>query len=284
MNTSVIDRTTPAATEETFIVRKGDEGYRVCSTRDPSKQFTVTGLPDDPQCDCPDFAHPDRPPEWQCKHILAALKSSGELPVNRVNGTPVPAGSRGADGPPPRTEKKAPNGRNGRGAVMLLKRSVSPDGRIDSLSVEFSVPVNSTTTTAIKEYAATILALQSDIVAGFLKTNGNGRPAKAAENGKPTVPAVAGEPAQLLNVATMTTRRGQSLFLNIRVNQQVLKYFGTEKQLAEAVKAAGYPDLAGIVANGVTLNLPCRAVTKPNGKYTNVERLLPAQAAAPARG
>ncbi len=286
MNTSVIDRTTPAATEETFIVRKGDEGYRVCSTRDPSKQFTVTGLPDDPQCDCPDFAHPDRPPEWQCKHILAVLKSAGEMPVNRVNGTPVPAGSRGADGPPARTEKKAPNGRNGRGAVMLLKRSVSPDGRIDSLSVEFSCPVGSVTTAAIKQQAATILALQGEITAGFLKTNGNGSNGKPAPKTSDTNGATDSAPGRLLAVAAMNGKWGKRLFLNILVNGKVLKFFGTEQQLAGALADAGYPEVSSAFGEGMTFNLPCQVVTKPSpdGKYLNVERILPAPAAGGTRG
>ncbi len=289
MNTSVIDRTTAPAAEDTFIVRKGDEGYRVCSPRDPSKHFTVTGIPDDPQCDCPDFAHPDRPPDWQCPHILAALQSIGELPVNRVNGAPAPAGSRGADGPPPRTEKKAPNGRNGRGAVILLKRSVSPDGRIDSLSVEFSCPVGSVTTAAIKQQAATILGLQAEIAAGFLKTNGNG---SHGSNGKPAPKhsdkngAANTAPGRLLAVAAMNGKWGKRLFLNILVNGHVLKFFGTEQQLAGALAEAGYPEVSSAFGEGMTFNLPCQVVTKPSpdGKYTNVERILPAPAAGGTRG
>ncbi len=286
MNTSVIDRTTTAATEETFIVRNGDEGYRVCSPLDPSKQFTVTGLPDDPQCNCLDFAHPDRPPDWQCKHILAVLKSAGEMPVNRVNGTPVPAGSRDADGPPPRTEKKAPNGRNGRGAVMLLKRSVSPDGRIDSLSVEFSCPVGSVTTAAIKQQAATILALQGEITAGFLKTNSNGSNGKPAPKNSDENGATNAVPGRLLAVAAMNGKWGKRLFVNILVNGQVLKFFGTEKQLAGALADAGYPEVSSAFGEGMTFNLPCQVVTKrsPDGKYLNVERILPAPAAGGTRG
>jgi hypothetical protein len=59
---------------------------------------------------------------------------------------------------------------------MLLKRSVSPDGRIDSLSIEFTAEVGGATPTEVSARAARLLALQSAIVKGFLDgaKNGNG--------------------------------------------------------------------------------------------------------------
>ena len=158
---------------------------------------------------------------------------------------------------------------------MLLKRSVSPDGRIDSLSVEFSCPIGRETPDALKQRAEKILSLQAEIAAGFLKANGNG---SAQRDLNRAVNAVA---AQLLAVASMNGRYGRRLFLNVLVNGQVLKFFGSDKQLAEAVTAAGYASVAEHLSDGCALNLPCRAVTKPSpdGRYINVERLLPAQAA-----
>jgi hypothetical protein len=293
MNTSVTDRNSPPAPAETFIIAPSEEGYRVCSPLNPAKQFTVTGIPDDPQCTCPDFTHPDRPPHGQSKHSLAVLTEAGETTANRVNGTPLPGGSRGSDKPPTRTAKRAGNGRNGSGAVMLLKRSVSPDGHIDSLSVEFSCPVGAVTTTAIKQQAATILALQGEITAGFLKTNGNGSTGQVPDNGNDAPNAV---PAQLLNLGSLNGKWGRRLFINVLVNGQIpSKLFGTQQELAGALAAAGYPNFAGAsnptnlaaqMNEGVQLNLPCRVITKPSkdGKYINVERVLPAQAAGPSRG
>ncbi len=277
----------PAApAREFFIVAKCDEGFRVCSALDPARQYTVTGVPDDPQCTCPDFTHPDRPPEWQCRHIQAVLEQGRQAPHNGANGAPAPAPSRGSDGPPARTTKRAAsngkNGANGSGAVMLLKRSVSPDGRIDSLSVEFSCPVGAVTASDIKAQAATILALQGEIAQGFLKVNGNGKNGAPPRNGNDAPNAVA---AQLLAVASMNGRWGRRLFLNVLVNGQVLKFFGSEKQLAGALADAGYPDVGNVLADGLTLNLPCRVVTKPSadGKYTNIERVLPAATAQARR-
>jgi SWIM zinc finger len=277
----------PAApARELFIVAKSDEGFRVCSALDPARQYTVTGIPDDPQCTCPDFTHPDRPPDWLCKHIQAVLEQGNETSPNRVNGATAPTASRGSDGPPARTTKRAAgngkNGANGNGAVMLLKRSVSPDGRIDSLSVEFSCPVGAVTAADIKAQATTILALQGEIAQGFLKTNGNGKNGATARNGNND--AANAVSAQLLAVGSMNSRWGRRLFINVLVNGKVLKFFGSEKQLAGALADAGYPDVGNVLADGMTLNLSCRVVTKPSpdGKYTNVERVLPA-AAAPAR-
>jgi hypothetical protein len=270
MNTTEIDRAKGA--EETLVIAKADEGFRVCSPLNPGKQYLVTGLPDQPQCTCQEFASHDGDPEWLCAHILAVLKETGAPTQAQTNGATAPAGSRGSYGPPTTTTRKVPGGKNGDGAVMLLKRSVSPDGRIDSLSVEFSCPIGKETPETLKQRAEKILALQAEIAAGFLKTNGNG----AAKNGNGPVSAV---PGQLLAVASMNGRYGKRLFLNVLVNGQVLKFFGSEKQLAEAVTSAGYGSVAGHVADGYVLNLPCRVVTKPSqdGKYINIEQVLPAQ-------
>jgi hypothetical protein len=114
------------------------------------------------------------------------------------------------------------------------------------------------------------MKLQAEIMHGFAKPNGNG----ARRNGDDPSAVV----AQLLNIAAMDTKKGRSLFINVFVNNQVAKLFGEEAKLREALTAAGYSEQAAKVADGLTLNLPCRAVTKQNGKYLNVERLLPAAA------
>jgi hypothetical protein len=65
-----------------------------------------------------------------------------------------------------------------------------------------------------------------------------------------------------------------------------LKLFGSEKQLSDAVVAAGFPEAANHLAEGSMLNLPCQVVTKPtqDGRFLNIERVLPAGAAALVRG
>ncbi len=275
MNTAEIEQ---IGRDETFVIAKSSDGYRVCSPLAPADQVVVSGIPRDPQCTCLDFTHPDRPPEWQCKHIQAVLKEIGRKP--EVNGSPAPANGNGSNLPP--QKKKATGGKNGHGALMLLKRSVSPDGRIDSLSVEFSCPVASVTSGEIRQQAERILALQSEITAGFLKTNGNGKHAQNGQNGTDDPNAV---PGQMLGVASMNGRWGRRLFINVLVNGQVLKLFGSERQLAEAVSATGFVGSADRLVEGYTLNLPCRVVTRPSldGKYQNIERVYPPKNGAPVR-
>src|SRR5437867_3455415 len=80
-------------------------------------------------------------------------------------------------GPPkPATPKRARRSANG-SAQMLIKRSVSPDGRIDSVSVEFSMPVAEISNGEIKDKALKILQLQKEVVGAFLKLNGQKAPA-----------------------------------------------------------------------------------------------------------
>lgn len=58
---------------------------------------------------------------------------------------------------------------------MVIKRSASPDGRIDSLSVEFSCPVDESPTEEIKARAEKILELQSEVIESFLARRPNSR-------------------------------------------------------------------------------------------------------------
>ncbi|MHB8523747.1 MAG: hypothetical protein ACYDH9_23750, partial [Limisphaerales bacterium] len=150
------------------------------------------------------------------------------------------------------------------------------------LSVEFTVPVGKTATEDIKAQSAKILALQAEIVQGFLTSAAGPKAAPtgsapAARHAPPPI-APRGEPAQLLAVSSMTTRKGHTLFLNVLVGKQTVKLFGDERQLGEAVTAAGFPDVAPHLADGMSLNLPCRVVTRQNGKYLNIDRVLPATA------
>src|SRR5207302_10016801 len=79
--------------------------------------------------------------------------------------------------PKPTAQKGTRRSANG-SAQMLIKRSVSPDGRIDSVSVEFSMLVADISNGEIKEKASKTLQLQKEIVSAFLKLNGENAPAK----------------------------------------------------------------------------------------------------------
>src|SRR5947208_15819825 len=86
--------------------------------------------------------------------------------------------------PPPTLKnrtRKSPNG----STQMVIKRSISPDGRIDSLSVEFSMPVFDISNGEIKDKALNILQLQKEIVGSFLQLNRQKAPVNVAPNPAP---------------------------------------------------------------------------------------------------
>src|SRR5207247_10539937 len=151
----------------------------------------------------------------------------------------------------------------------------------DSLSVEFSRAVAEHSARDITSRAGKMLALQARIIERFLDGNGAGNDGRSsAEDG------VDGSvPAKMLNIGGMDGKWGRRLFINVQANDQTLKLFGNPKQLAEAITAAGYSNLAEKIAEGVQLNLPCRVVTKPSadGRFLNIERVLPLEVSRPNR-
>lgn len=259
------------ALKEALVMAPTEDGIRVYAAADPKKSYLVAGLPERPHCTCPDFRLHAADPDWQCTHILSVRERF--FPPANENGHGYEDAERqaiqeegaGGSSPPP----AAP------AAQMLLKRSVSPDGRIDSLSVEFSCPVSGVPD--VKSRAKDLLALQAGIVSEFLTA----RPAKTGNgNGAAhppeslTSPAV---PARLVEVGGMDGRWGRRLFIVVEVNGARTRLFGNKKQLGEALSAAGYSGFASHVAEGVSLDVPCRVVTKPSddGRYLNVERVMP---------
>ncbi len=166
------------------------------------------------------------------------------------------------------------------GAQMFLKRSVSPDGRIDSLSVGFTWPVDGLTGKDVSARIEKTLALQETVVARFRQQNGeNGREKKQPAATPAGSSSSQAAPARMVVVSGMDGRWGRRLFITIEADGKMLRLFGTEKRLGDAIKDAGFPDVAKKVAEGLTLDLPCRVVTipSPDGRFQNVERGLPAQ-------
>jgi len=161
--------------------------------------------------------------------------------------------------------------------IMLLKRSISPDGRIDSLSIEFSQPVDGIPESDLISRAESILEMQGKIAECFLNGNGAADPGKTPEDG-----CAKGLPAQMLSVGGLDTQWGRRLFITIQSNGQTYRLFGNRKRLAHALVHVGYSDLAEDLREGLDLNVPCRITTKPSndGRYQNVDRIMPASASA----
>ena len=258
--------------KDTFVISRTDDGFRVYAVADPTKSYIVGGGPESPNCTCPEFTYHEGDLTFQCKHIRAVLEQLG---VDGSEAESYEADERAAiqnEGSP--GGPRQPHATNG-ASQMLLKRSVSPDGRIDSLSIEFSCPLNGEPTAAVRQRAFRTLRLQDEIVAGFLEVNGkaNGRPPANKPNGQNGA-----VPARMLGIGAINTKWGRRLYVAFDVNGEKLKLFGTRKRLADALVEAGFARAAERIDEGVELNLPCRVVTRPSedGKYTNVEHVLPA--------
>ena len=162
-----------------LIASRADEGFRVYSTDNPSERYFVKFDGERLTCTCPDFEFHQADRAWRCKHILAIepfdTENLPELPEpaeevapKAVTANQPPNGSPSRKRRPPK-DQTAP-------ISMLIKRSVSPDGRIDSVSVEFTTPVADLTVGEIKDRALTTLQLQRDIVTSFLKLKGQSAP------------------------------------------------------------------------------------------------------------
>jgi hypothetical protein len=242
-----------------LVVSRAEDGFRVYAVRD---RFTIYMVKDG-VCTCPDFA---ARPGVACEHVEAtkrfqAMHNDSRTPGAQENGGEAMNGERNGD------------------SQLVIKRSVSPDGRIDSLSVEFATPVAGISTTEITTTATKILGAQATIVAEFLartpkpngqKPNGNSAPRQNGES-----PAV---PARVVGVGGMDGKWGRRLFLTIECDGGNLRLFGNRKQLADHLSAGGWRFATDDITEGVDLDIPCQVVTKPSpdGRYQNVERLLPA--------
>jgi hypothetical protein len=162
---------------------------------------------------------------------------------------------------------------------MLVKRSLSPDGRIDSISLEFSFDVREESAGDIKSRALKALKLQTEIVQSFVgptkRNEGNGN-SNAWPNGKNDANGAVA--ARMLDVGIAQTAYGERVFVNFDVNGRRARLFGSEQAILEAIAAAGKRLGADAIAQGRMLNLPCRVETRENGKYLNVTKVF---AAAP---
>jgi hypothetical protein len=254
-------------TQERLIISLNEDGnFRVYSPAYPTRSYTVSGSPEGPKCTCPDFEDHKNDPEWKCNHMAAVL--------NLLNKSGEPAALQG-NGPQPAKEENMNEPMNG--LRMEIKRSVSHDDKINSLSITVSYPVESDSPSEVKDNADRLIGVLSDITDQFKQENSKVPEQRnaAPNSGNGSVPA------QILSLGGMKgTWGGRRLFLNFDVNGQTLKLFGNRNELAKYISYAGFPDLSERIGEGTILNLPCRVVTKPSadGKYVNIERVYPIEA------
>jgi len=243
---------------------------------DPTKGMSL------PEAPAPDQIRRKRvqkeagPGDGQASAIPAA--AGGESPPRVQEKTLVQEKS----GPPkPGTPKRARRVANG-SAQMLIKRSVSPDGRIDSVSVEFSMPVSDIPNGEIKDKALKTLQLQKEIVGAFLKLNGQKAPANAAPTPAPLPQGNQGNGdgkpvfARMIDIGKVNGKWGERLCINVQVGDRRCRLFGSPDQLALHIARAGYHMNPEDIEDGRRLNVACLVVMKPSddGRYLNIARVV----------
>jgi hypothetical protein len=279
MTTDQFEKRKERLERETFIISKTEGGFRVYSPAHPGMSYQVSGTSEALACTCPDFEYHKSDPGWRCKHILA-VKTQWE----KANGTPPKENGQEPNKTQPLLPKQASVPPTNPGSSqMLIKRSVSPDGRIDSLSVEFACSIEKMPGRKIVARAENALQIQSEIVERFLK----GKPKQKNQETAKEEPAKANDAsgpvlAKMLMIGGMNSRWGRRLFINMDVNGKNAKLFGSRKQLADYLIAAGFPYLAPHIGEGMKLDLSCRVITKPSkdGKYLDIEKVMPIEKAS----
>src|SRR5439155_26186352 len=122
MNETELEQRRAITANERLIISLNDEGnFRVYSPLSPSKSYTVSGTPEGPKCTCSDFEEHKNDPDWKCNHMLAVLNL-----LNKSNEPPTYEQE-------PQAVKEETMAEIVKGLEMHIKRSVSLDGRIDSL-------------------------------------------------------------------------------------------------------------------------------------------------------
>jgi hypothetical protein len=256
------------AEQDLFVISESSDGWRVRSARNPARSYVVSDRDDVLACTCPDFAtNAPEDPDWLCKHILAVTDYRAKLGATRTNGYDAAEReaiqSERASDVPPNGEPPA--------AQMLIKRSISPDGRIDSVSIEFAFALAEHTAGQIKSRALRTLQLQTEIVRDFLK-----QPSTPAASNGAGMPRGNGHAfGRLIDVGM--TSDGQRFYLNVQVNGKRARYFGSAEQIAKAIRTAGERVFANQIEAGMRVNLPCRVATEASsdGRYVNVTDILP---------
>jgi hypothetical protein len=264
------------AEREVFIITAATEGWRVRSARNPSRFYLVSGSGARLQCTCPDFQnHTAQDPGWQCKHMLSVQDHQAKTGATDPQTERELAEERAAVQIENAAKAEAVNGEPA-AAQMLIKRSISPDGRIDSISIEFAFALAEASAAQITDRALKTLKLQTDIVKGFL--NGSNAKRNPSRAGQPQAHKANGAAfARLLDVGVTNGQYGERFYLNVEVNGRRARMFGTAAQIARAISTVGEKLFAQDIEPGLQVDLPCRVLTQESrdGRYLNVTRVLP---------
>lgn len=255
--------------KKAWVIARTGDAFRVYAPANPGDVHTVR-LNGIPTCTCREYNAPGRGGRVPCIHISVVLAAQG----GRFAPQPIAISPAISASEPSAPERRASVPSDDAASKMLLKRSVSPDGRIDSLSVEFSLPVAKLSAADIKASAQRALLIQTAIVEGFRgkrETQENQAPEPEAPDG--TLYAC------IKGVRAMDTKWGRRLYLEFLVNGEHLRLFGSHRKIGEVLGFAGFPEFARQITEGLELDLPCRVIVEPtpDGRYMNVRRVFPAK-------
>ena len=265
-----------------LVVKSDGDGFQVYNPNEPNRVYQVTGSSQEPQCTCPEFRwRKPGEPERICVHIEAIMSQLREKmapPDSARSRFEAVSGNGAHSTPEPQVVGENCVEHLGPAATMTLKRSVSADGRINSFSVELTLPVSGLVRHEVFNCARKGLKCQEEIVSSFLddtipETGGQDNDDSCAGRDSPV-------PATLRDIGGMQTRFGWRFFINVEAGGETYKLIGDRKKLGQQLTNAGHARLGHQITEGKRLNVPCLAVIEDSadGRYTNVVELLPSRA------
>jgi uncharacterized Zn finger protein len=138
MNDTELEKRKARAANETLIIAKTDGGFRVYNPANITL-YMVSGIPESPKCNCPDFETHQSDPEWRCKHILAVLHQLEKPKAATETADHHDDQDRRAipEEAAPLAKKERKPRANG-GPQMTIKRSVGRSTKGSSLLLTFS--------------------------------------------------------------------------------------------------------------------------------------------------
>lgn len=163
---------------------------------------------------------------------------------------------------------------------MRVKRSLSADGHLDSVSVAIDLSIDGLTAQQIKAKGLKALWLESELAQEYLAGSGPLATFSKVEAKAEAKTEVADEekfaaPARLLDVGKT---KNNTYFINVKVGGKRARLFGTARQLVTQLAGIGQDLTPEAISDGLQLDYACRAVTElgGDGRYLNVVKLLPA--------
>lgn len=164
---------------------------------------------------------------------------------------------------------------------MMVRRSLSPDGLINSVTVEIDLSIDGLSAKEIRARGLKALELETQIARAhfsiamplqplsLVKPKTKDNSGNGADGGEDLA-----APARLLDIGK--TKNG-GYFINVKVGGKKAKLFGSKMEMVRQLAGIGQDLTPEAISEGLQLDFSCRAITKlsEDGRYLNVVRLLP---------